>query len=178
MKTEHNKATETKVESKVSKETRQETETQKHEKQRVEAGIWTENMLAALGNGVKGGKWFSLMDKIYAERSLKLAWQRVKKNKGAAGIDRISIERFEGQAERYLQELHQQLKAGRYLPQAVKRVNIPKASGGVRSLGIPTVKDRVVQMAIKQVIEPIFEHTFSHNSHGFRPGRSCKDALK
>jgi len=178
MKTEHNKATETKVESKVSKETRQETETQKHEKQRVEAGIWTENMLAALGNGVKGGKWFSLMDKIYAERTLKLAWQRVKKNKGAAGIDRISIERFEGQAERYLQELHEQLKAGRYLPQAVKRVNIPKASGGVRSLGIPTVKDRVVQMAIKQVIEPIFEHTFSHNSHGFRPGRSCKDALK
>ena len=178
MQTEHSKATD-KVESTVSEKTRQETETQSPYKwQWVEAAVWTERMLTALVNGVKGGKWFSLMDKIYAERTLHRAWQRVKSNKGAAGIDRISIERFEGQAVQYLQELQQQLKAGTYQPQAVKRVNIPKAGGGTRPLGIPTVKDRVVQMAIKLVIEPIFEQTFRDSSHGFRPERGCKDALR
>jgi RNA-directed DNA polymerase len=163
----------------VSEETRQETETQMPQKWLwVEAAVWTVRMLAALVNGVKGGKWFSLMDKIYAERTLQIAWQRVRSNRGAAGIDRISIERFEGQAEQYLQELHEQLKTGTFQPQAVKRVNIPKASGGTRPLGIPTIKDRVVQMAIKLVIEPIFEHTFRDSSHGFRPERGCKDALR
>lgn len=178
MPTEQSKATE-EVESRVSEKTRQETETPaQHNWQWVEAAVWTVRMLAALVNGVKGGKWFSLMDKIYAERTLQIAWQRVRSNQGAAGIDRISIERFEGQAEQYLQELHEQLKTGSYQPQAVKRVNIPKASGGTRPLGIPTVKDRVVQMAIKRVIEPIFEHTFRDSSHGFRPERGCKDALR
>jgi len=178
MQTENSKATE-KVESTVSEKTRQETETPaQHKWLWVEAAVWTVRMLAALVNGVKGGKWFSLMDKIYAERTLQIAWQRVRSNQGAAGIDRISIERFEGQAEQYLQELHEQLKTGSYQPQAVKRVNIPKASGGTRPLGIPTVKDRVVQMAIKLVIEPIFEHTFRDSSHGFRPERGCKDALR
>lgn len=178
MQTENNKATE-QVESTVSEETRQETEAQENPKWLwVEAGVWTERMLSALVNGVKGGKWFSLMDKVYAERTLQRAWQRVKRNRGAAGIDRISIERFEGHAEQYLQELHQQLKMGTYQPQAVKRVNIPKASGGTRPLGIPTVKDRVVQMAIKLVIEPIYEYTFRDSSHGFRPGRGCKAALR
>ncbi len=163
----------------MSEKTRQETETQAPDKWLwVEAAVWTVRMLAALVNGVKGGKWFSLMDKVYAGRTLQVAWQRVKSNKGAAGIDRISIERFEGQAEQYLQELQQQLKAGTYQPQAVRRVNIPKAGGGTRPLGIPTVKDRVVQMAIKLVIEPIFEQTFRDSSHGFRPERGCKDALR
>lgn len=178
MQTEHNKATE-KVESTVSEKTRQETETPaQHKWLWVEAAVWTERMLAALVNGVKGGKWFSLMDKVYAQNTLQTAWQRVKSNKGAAGIDRVSIERFEGQSGQYLQELQGQLKTGTYQPQAVKRVNIPKASGGTRPLGIPTVKDRVVQMAIKLVIEPIFENTFRDTSHGFRPERGCKDALK
>ncbi len=178
MQTEHNKATE-QVESTVSEQTRQKTETQTPQRWLwVEAAVWTVRMLAALVNGVKGGKWFSLMDKIYAEYTLQIAWQRVRRNQGAAGIDRISIERFDGQAEQYLQELHQQLKTGTYQPQAVKRVNIPKASGGTRPLGIPTVKDRVLQMAIKRAIEPIFEHTFRDSSHGFRPERSSKDALR
>ena len=178
MQTENTKATE-QVESTVSEKTRQETEAQTPYKWLwVEAAVWTERMLAALVNGVKGGKWFSLMDKIYAGRTLQIAWQRVKNNKGAAGIDRISIERFEGQAEQYLQELQQQLKTGTFQPQAVKRVNIPKAGGGTRPLGIPTVKDRVVQMAIKLVIEPIFEKTFRDSSHGFRPERGGKDALR
>ncbi|MFI3136624.1 MAG: group II intron reverse transcriptase/maturase [Methylococcaceae bacterium] len=178
MQTEHNKATE-KVESTVSEKTRQETETPaQHKWLWVEAAVWTERMLAALVNGVKGGKWFSLMDKVYAQNTLQTAWQRVKSNKGAAGIDRVSIERFEEQSGQYLQELHGQLKTGTYQPQAVKRVNIPKANGGTRPLGIPTVKDRVVQMAIKLVIEPIFENTFRDTSHGFRPERGCKDALR
>jgi RNA-directed DNA polymerase len=178
MRTEYEKATE-EVESTVSEETRQETDIPALQQcPGVEAGLWTERMLAALGNGVKGGKWHSLMDKIYAERTLRIAWQRVKSNRGAAGIDRISIERFEGKVEQYLQELQQQLQSGTYQPQAVKRVTIPKAGGGTRPLGIPTVKDRVVQMAIKLVIEPIFEHTFRDSSHGFRPGRGSKDALR
>ena len=136
MQTENNKATE-KVESTVSEQTRQETETQSHQKWLwVEASLWTVRMLAALVNGVKGGKWFSLMDKIYAERTLQIAWQRVKRNRGVAGIDRISIERFEGQAEQYLHELHEHLKTGTFQPQAVKRVNIPKAGGGQKQVCI------------------------------------------
>ena len=178
MQTENINATK-QVESTVSEKTRQETETQTQQKwQWVEAMVWTVRMLTALVNGVKGGKWFSLMDKVYAQSTLQIAWQRVKSNKGAAGIDRMSIERFEGQCEHYLQELHEQLKNGTYQPQAVKRVNIPKASGGTRPLGIPTVKDRVVQMAIKLVIEPIFENIFRNSSQGFRPERGCKDALR
>lgn len=178
MRTEYEKATE-EVESTVSEKTRQETDIPALEQcPGVKAGLWTERMLAALVNGVKGGKWHSMMDKIYAERTLRIAWQRVKSNRGAAGIDKISIERFESRAEQYLQELQQQLQSGTYQPQAVKRVMIPKAGGGERPLGIPTVKDRVVQMAIKLVIEPIFEHTFRDSSHGFRPGRGCKDALR
>ena len=163
----------------MSKKTRQETETQQpNEWGWVEAKVWTERMLAALVSGVKGGKWFSLMDKVYAPKTLQIAWQRVKSNKGAAGIDKVSIERFDARSQQYLQELHEQLKYGTYQPQAVKRVNIPKASGGTRPLGIPTVKDRVVQMAIKLVMEPIFENTFRESSHGFRPERGCKDALR
>jgi RNA-directed DNA polymerase len=178
MQTENINATK-EVESTVSEETRQETEAKEPQKWLwVEATIWTVRMLAALVNGVKGGKWFSLMDKVYARNTLQIAWQRVKSNKGAAGIDRVSIERFEEQSEKYLGELHEQLKTGNFQPQAVKRVNIPKASGGTRPLGIPTVKDRVVQMAIKLVIEPIFEATFRNSSHGFRPERGCKDALR
>ncbi len=108
----------------------------------VEATIWTERMLAALENGVKGGKWFSLMDKVYAMKTLQIAWQKVKRNKGATGIDHISIERFESKAESYLQELSESLRERRYSPIAVRRVYIPKVDGSQRPLGIPAVKDR------------------------------------
>jgi RNA-directed DNA polymerase len=135
-------------------------------------------MLAALANGVKGGKWFSLYDKVYRPEVLKAAWQRVKRNKGAAGIDRVSIERFDAQAGNYLDELHHTLEMGQYRPQPVKRLEIPKGGGKTRPLGIPTVKDRVVQAALKSVIEPIFERHFLDTSYGFRPGRGCKDALR
>ena len=144
----------------------------------VETTIWTERMLAALGNGVKGGKWFSLIDKVYRMQTLRVAWQQVKRNKGAAGVDDISIERFGFKAESYLEELSQSLKEGSYQPIAVKRVYIPKGPGQQRPLGIPAVKDRIVQAAVKLVIEPIFEKEFLPNSYGFRPKRGAKDALR
>ena len=144
----------------------------------AEAVVWSDRMLTALVNGVKGGKWYSLMDKVYSRSTLMCAWRKVRANKGAAGVDGMSIKRFERQAKRYINELHESLKSGTYRPQAVKRVYIDKSDGRKRPLGIPTIKDRVVQMAIKLVIEPIFEKEFSDDSYGFRPNRSAKDALR
>jgi len=144
----------------------------------VEASIWTDRMLAALGNGVKGNKWFSLIDKVHRPATLKAAWLKVKANKGAAGVDGQSIDRFAAKEERYLEELETAIRNGSYSPQSVKRVEIAKADGKMRPLGIPTVKDRIVQMAVKLVIEPIYENRFLDSSYGFRPGRGCKDALR
>ena len=144
----------------------------------VDRTVWTERMLAALGNGVKGNKWFSLIDKVYRPTTLQGAWEQVRSNRGAAGVDGQSIERFAANAQRYLDEMAKELEEGRYQPQAVRRVEIPKAGGKTRPLGIPTVKDRIVQTAVKRVIEPIFEAEFLPTSHGFRPGRSCKGALR
>ncbi len=144
----------------------------------VERRIWNDRMLAALVNGVKGGKWFSLIDKVWRPSTLAGAWERVRANKGAAGIDEQSVQAFEAQAERYLHELSEALQDGSYTPQAVRRKEIPKGGGKVRPLGIPTVKDRVVQTAVKRVVEPIFEQLFEPTSYGFRPKRSCKDALR
>ena len=144
----------------------------------VDRDIWTERMMAALGNGVKGNKWFSLIDKVYRPSTLQAAWEQVKANRGAAGIDRQSIEGFAANAERYLNELARDLEKGEYQAQAVRRVEIPKAGGKTRPLGIPTVKDRIVQTAVKRVIEPIFEKEFLPTSYGFRPGKGCKDALR
>jgi len=144
----------------------------------VEASIWTERMLAALENGVKGGKWFSLIDKVIRPATLEFAWRKVAGNKGAAGVDGQSIKLFEIHAGRYLQELEEALETGSYRPQPVKRVEIPKGPGKTRPLGIPAVKDRIVQTALKMVVEPIFERDFLDSSYGFRPGRGCKDALR
>ena len=144
----------------------------------AEASIWTDRMVSALGNGVKGGKWFSLIDKVHRPSTLETAWRSVARNKGAAGVDRMSVERFAAQEARYLAELHERLKDGSYQPYPVKRVEIPKGDGKTRPLGIPSVKDRVVQAALKMVIEPIFETQFRPGSFGFRPGRGCKDALR
>jgi RNA-directed DNA polymerase len=144
----------------------------------AEASIWTERMAAALGNGVKGGKWFSLVDKVYRPATLEAAWRKVERNKGSSGIDGVSVERFAAGAELYLAELHESLKSGQYQPSPVKRIDIPKGNGQTRPLGIPTVKDRIVQTALKMAIEPIFETRFREGSFGFRPGRGCKDALR
>jgi RNA-directed DNA polymerase len=163
----------------TAKQDEETTTQQGHRWDGIEPAIWTERMRAALETGVKGGKWFSLMDKVYAERTLRVAWERVKRNRGAAGVDRQSIAAFDSQAERYLTELHVALRTGRYRPQPVKRVWIEKpGKREQRPLGIPTVKDRVVQTALKLVLEPIFEAGFAEQSYGFRPGRGCKDALR
>jgi len=135
-------------------------------------------MVSALENGVKGGRWYSLMDKVYAPATLSAAWERVRANGGAAGVDGQSLERFAAQEELYLTELATALREGSYRPQPVKRVDIPKGDGKTRPLGIPTVKDRVVQTAVKFVLEPIFEAAFCPTSYGFRPGRGCRDALR
>lgn len=144
----------------------------------VEASVWTDRMLAALDNGVTGGKWFSLIDKVYAPATLRAAWGRVVCNRGAAGVDRQSVDAFAAHAERYLDELATALRTDTYRPQAIKRVEIPKGPGQTRPLGIPTVKDRVVQTAVRLVLEPIFEAQFCAHSYGFRPGRGAKDALR
>jgi len=144
----------------------------------MEASIWTDRMVSALVNGVTGGKWFSLVDKAERPASLEAAWRKVARNQGTAGVDGQSIERFAAQSERYLRELGESLRDGSYRPSPIKRVEIPKGDGRTRPLGIPTVKDRIVQTALKMVIEPIFEVQFRPGSYGFRPGRSCKDALR
>lgn len=145
----------------------------------VEAAVWTERMLTALETGVKGGRWFSMMDKVYAPANLRSAFARVKANSGAAGVDHQTIEMFEQHLEENLSTLEKQLREGRYRPQPIRRVWIPKpGSREKRPLGIPTVRDRVVQTALRQVLEPIFEREFAEHSYGFRPQRGCKDALR
>ena len=145
---------------------------------RAETVVWTERMLAALISGVKGGKWFSLWDKVWRSGTLARAWELVSKNKGAGGVDGITIERFKGMKDKYLKELADTLKNGSYKPEAVRRVYIPKGDGSQRPLGIPCVKDRVVQAAVKMTLEPIFEKEFLPMSYGFRPGIGAKDAIR
>jgi RNA-directed DNA polymerase len=144
----------------------------------VEPSVWTERMLTALERGVKGGRWYSLMDKVYSPDNLQAAFERVKKNKGAAGVDRVTIERYEVNLSDNHKRLAAKLVEGTYRPQAIRRVLIPKPGGKEkRPLGIPTVRDRVVQTALRNVLEPIFERDFAEHSYGFRPGRGAKDAL-
>ena len=138
---------------------------------KAEATVWTDRMVSALVNGVKGGRWFSLIDKVWAPATLELAWTIVRANKGAAGADGQSLEKFAASSGKYLSELSIALKDGSYRPQPVRRVEIAKGDGGTRPLGIPAVKDRIVQTAVKLVIEPIFEASFCEGSYGFRPGR-------
>jgi RNA-directed DNA polymerase len=136
-------------------------------------------MLTALEEGVKGHKWYSLMDKVYALPNLRAAFKKVKRNGGAAGVDHQTIAMYEHRLEENLERLSQTLKEGKYRPQAVRRVWIPKlGSHEKRPLGIPTVQDRVVQAALLHVMEPIFERDFAEQSYGFRPNRGCKDALR
>ena len=179
----------------------------------VEDGVWTDRMLlarylpplfpsaaSALETGIKGGKWFRLIDKVYAERTLQRAWEGVRSNGGSAGMDGITVARYEkdcqsrlpfgpfgfAQGTRRLRAsslsrrlaVKEHLQARTYRPEPVRRVWIDKPGGGQRPLGVPTVRDRVVQNALRKVIEPIFEATFAFHSYGFRPRRGCKDALR
>jgi len=136
-------------------------------------------MLTALEVGVKGGKWYSLIDKVSSVSNLRSAFAQVKRNRGSAGVDRVTIGRFGERLEENLQSLSSSLRDGTYRPQAIRRVWIPKpGSREKRPLGIPTVRDRVVQTALRNVLEPIFERDFAAESYGFRPGRGAKDALR
>lgn len=145
----------------------------------TEASVWTERMLATLERGVKGGKWFSLIDKVWKPENLQSATEQVLRNQGGAGVDGQSCAKFRPHAPERLKRLQEQIKNGDYTPPPVKRVWIPKlGSKELRPLGIPTVEDRVVQTAVRNVIEPIFENIFAEHSYGFRPGRGAKDALR
>jgi RNA-directed DNA polymerase len=136
-------------------------------------------MLAALEEGVKGGRWYSLIDKVYPEETLGLALAHVAANRGAAGVDHVTIAAFTSERDANLRRLSEELRSGSYRPQAIRRHHIPKpGSRELRPLGIPTVRDRVVQTALRTVLEPIFERDFAAHSYGFRPRRGCKDALR
>jgi RNA-directed DNA polymerase len=145
----------------------------------AEPRVWTERMLTALEVGVKGGKWFSLIDKVSAPRVLLRAFEQVKAKGGAAGVDHQTIAMYEQRLEQHTEYLARTLKEGSYQPAAVRREWIPKpGSREKRPLGIPTVRDRVVEKALQDTLQPIFEREFAEQSYGFRPGRSCKDALR
>ena len=136
-------------------------------------------MLTDLEAGVEGVKWFRLLDKVFSERSLLASFQKAARKKGAAGVDHMTTKAVERRLPGVIQELSATLKDGTYVPQAIRRVHIPKpGTNETRPLGIPTVRDRVVQAAVVNVIEPIFERDFAEHSYGFRPGRGCKDALR
>ena len=144
----------------------------------VERSVWTDRMLKALETGVKGGKWYSLMDKVWSPDNLRSAWLGVKANDGAAGVDRQSVARFGVRAEEELERLSQQLRTDSYQRQPARRVWIDKpGSREQRPLGIPCVRDRVAEGAVRQVIEPIFEREFAPHSYGFRPGHSAQQAV-
>jgi RNA-directed DNA polymerase len=145
----------------------------------TEASVWTERMLATLERGIQGGKWFSLIDKVWKMENLQSALKRVVQNKGAAGVDGKKAEQYLLESPRRLEEVQEMLRKGQYIPQPVKRVWIPKlGSKELRPLGVPAVEDRVVQTAVRNVIEPVFENIFAEHSYGFRPQRGAKDALR
>jgi RNA-directed DNA polymerase len=136
-------------------------------------------MLEALETGVRGGKWHSLYDKVYGLSNLKTAWKRVKANRGGGGVDGMSIAEFDREADGRLEKLSEALRTGTYKPLPVRRAYIAKpGSKEKRPLGIPTIVDRIVQTALRNVIEPIFEHEFDPSSYGFRPERGCHNALE
>lgn len=145
----------------------------------TEAEVWTERMLATLERGITGGKWYSLMDKVWKMMNLQRAVQKVARGKSRKKADGRKCRRYAEQSAQRLPGLQAQLQSGSYQPKPVQRVWIPKlGSKELRPIGIPEVENRVVEMAIRNVIEPIFEHSFAQHSYGFRPGRGAKDALR
>jgi RNA-directed DNA polymerase len=145
----------------------------------TEAAVWTERMLTTLERGIKGGKWYSLHDKVWKTENLTRAAEKVVKGKSKRKVDGRKCRQYaEASAER-LPRLQQELREGSYQPKPVQRIWIPKlGSKELRPLGVPTVEDRVVQTALRNVLEPIFESMFAEHSYGFRPGKGAKDALR
>jgi len=145
----------------------------------TEAAVWTERMLATLERGITGGKWYSLYDKVWKIENLQRAAQKVAAGKSPKKPDGRRCRRYAEQSAKRLPQLQQMLKEGSYQPEPAQRVWIPKlGSKELRPLGVPPVENRVVEMALRNVLEPIFEHTFAEHSYGFRPGRGAKDALR
>jgi RNA-directed DNA polymerase len=132
-------------------------------------GDWRDDVKPALDN---------LMERIFAHENVTRAWARVKTNRGVAGVDGMTIEEYPAYAAAHWEEIRQTLMDGTYQPQPVRRVSIPKPSGGERLLGIPCVLDRVIQQAILQVLSPMFESGFSNSSYGSRPRRSAHGAIR
>jgi RNA-directed DNA polymerase len=145
----------------------------------TEAAVWTERMLATLEGGIKGGKWYSLMDKVSKMENLQRAVAKVIKGKSPKKADGRKCRRYAEQSAWRLPLLQRSIQNGQYEPKPAQRVWIPKlGSKEMRPLGIPPVENRVVEMALRHVLEPIFEHSFAEHSYGFRPGRGAKDALR
>lgn len=145
----------------------------------VEPSVWTDRMLTTLEKGVKGGKWFSLIDKVYSKDNLISAFNKVASNKGSTGVDHQTIKMYESRLMENIEHLLISVKEGKYRPKEIKRVWIPKPGSKVkRPLGVPTVRDRIVQTSLRNVLEPIFEKDFAEHSYGFRPRLSCKTALR
>jgi RNA-directed DNA polymerase len=120
----------------------------------------------------------ALMERVVERSNMAQAYERVVRNRGAAGVDGLTTGELKDWLKAHWPSVKQALLEGQYLPQAVRRVDIPKPNGGVRTLGVPTVVDRLIQQALNQVMQPLFEPTFSDGSYGFRPGRSAQDAVK
>lgn len=144
----------------------------------VEHCVWTNPMLARLEENEPGIKWFRLWDKVFSPRTLEGGFWAVWRNGGAPGVDGETVRQFEEELKEQLQKLSQELRSGQYQPAPARRKWIPKlGTTEKRPLGIPTVRDRVVQAALKAVIEPIYEREFAPHSYGFRPGRGCREAV-
>lgn len=144
----------------------------------VEHSVWTERMLTRLEESEPTTKWFRLWDKVLAEHNLQAAFWAVWRNDGAPGVDGQTVKQFDEQAEVQLAGLREELHTRRYRRQPARRVWIPKpGTTEKRPLGIPAVRDRTVEAAVRQVIEPIFERDFADHSYGFRPGRGCREAV-
>jgi RNA-directed DNA polymerase len=145
----------------------------------IEQSVWTERMLTRLEQSEPTTVWFRLWDKVIAERNLQAAFWAVWRKAGAPGVDGQTVQQFTEQEEAQLAQLREELRSRRYRRKPARRVWLPKpGSQEKRPLGIPAVRDRTVEAAVKQVLEPIFEHDFAEHSYGFRPGRGCRQAVQ
>jgi RNA-directed DNA polymerase len=145
----------------------------------IEQAVWTERMLTRLEQSEPTTVWFGLWDKVHAERNLQAAFWAVWRNEGAPGVDGQTVSQFAAQEQAQLAKLGEELRSRRYRRQPARRVWLPKpGSTEQRPLGIPAVRDRTVEAALKHVLEPIFEHDFAEHSYGFRPGRGCRQAVQ
>src|SRR6266545_7898774 len=142
----------------------------------VEPPLGAEVHAAAAGRTKSEGG--SLMEAVVERGNMRLAYQRVVENKGAPGVDGLTVAELKDWLKMHWPRVKEALLAGTYIPRPVRRVDIPKPQGGVRTLGVPTVVDRLIQQALHQVMQPIFEPTFSDSSYGFRPGRNALQAVQ